>query len=115
MNEFDLATRKHGTVDAIVFRGPLVLGAAVNRLDEVVENLLAHGSVRFVVDMAEVKRLDSSGIGLLVRLLRICKQKGGSVKLIQPSRPAELALKMCNVLPLFEVYAEEEQALASFS
>jgi anti-sigma B factor antagonist len=65
--------------------------------------------------MSEVTRLDSSGIGLLVSMLQESKRNGGSVKLVKPSNPVVSTLRMCAVLPLFEVFQEEDEAIASFS
>ena len=92
-------------------RGHLVLGPAVTRLDQTIENLVTHGVVEFVLTLREVRRLDSSGIGLLVRVLQLAKEHGGAVKLVAPSKPVSQALNMCHVLPLFQVFAEEADAL----
>ena len=48
--------------------------------------------------------MDSSGIGLLVMILSSTKEAGGSLKLVNPSKQVTQALKLCNLLPLFEVY-----------
>lgn len=115
MDPFEISTRRHGAVETVTLRGSLVLGTPVLELDSAMENLVAHGSVRFVLNLSEVKRLDSSGIGLLVRVLQLAKTKGGTVKLVSPSKTVAMALKMCQVLPLFQVYDTDEAALSSFA
>jgi hypothetical protein len=52
------------------------------------------GEIRFVVDLADVAMIDSSGIGLLVRCLTAAKQRAGSLKLLKPSEFAVQTLKM---------------------
>jgi anti-sigma B factor antagonist len=84
-------------------------------MNETFDNLASHGSSRFVLSMGEVNRLDSSGIGLLVRMLERSKKAGGTVKLVRPSNAVSATLRMCCVLPLFEVFAEEGEAIASFA
>ena len=59
--------------------------------------------------------LDSSGIGLLVRYLTAAKQRGGSLKLLNPSKVALQTLKLVRVLSLFEVFEDQDSAVASFS
>ena len=113
MEQFEIVTRRHGPIEVMILRGFLVLGSPVTRLDQTIDNLIEHGVVEFVLTLTEVKRLDSSGIGLLVRVLQLAKQHGGTVKLVNPSKPVTQALKMCQVLPLFQVYAEEHDALAT--
>lgn len=115
MNALDIDVLKYGDVEAIGLKGPLVLGAPVSDLRKKMENLAAHGIHKFVLNLEGVSRMDSSGIGLLVMMLTSTKEAGGSLKLINPSKQVTQALRMCNVLPLFEVYSEEKQAISSFA
>ncbi len=58
--------------------------------------------------------IDSSGLGVLARLLTAAKQRGGVLKLLKPSKFALQTLKMIGLLNLFEVFDDQQQALASF-
>jgi anti-sigma B factor antagonist len=106
---------KYGQVEAITLRGPLVLGPSVDNLREKVENFLSHGENQFVLNLNGVGRLDSSGIGLLVMILRSTKEAGGSLKLVSPSNQVAQALRMCQLLPLFEVFDDDQAAITSFA
>ena len=114
MNVLEISILKYGQVEAITLRGPLVLGASVDSLRQRVENFLANGENKFVLNLAAVGRLDSSGIGLLVMILRSTKEAGGALKLVTPSTQVAQALRMCMLLPLFEVYEQEQEAVRSF-
>ena len=72
------------------------------------------GENRFVLDLEEVPMIDSSGIGLLVRHMTMAKQRGGSLKLLKPSKFALQTLKLVRVLNLFEVFDEQQAAVESF-
>jgi len=115
LNALDIGVLKHGEVSAVNLRGALVLGPPVDSLRQTLENLTTHGECRIVLGLAEVTKLDSSGIGLLVKALQWCKEAGGSVKLVNPARVVLQTLSMCRLLPLFEVYEDEAQAIESFS
>jgi anti-anti-sigma factor len=58
--------------------------------------------------------IDSSAIGLLVRFLTSAKQRGGSLKLLNPSKFVLQTLKLVRVLSLFEVFEDLQLAVASF-
>lgn len=58
MNPLEITIRKNGEVDVLTLRGGLVLGAAVNAMDETFDNLASHGSSRFILSMDELKKLD---------------------------------------------------------
>ena len=110
----DIEVRNQAEVRVIKLRGRLNLGDSVDRLRDTFEDLLNAGETRFVVDLAEVPMIDSSGIGLLVRYLTAAKQRTGSLKLLNPSKFAVQTLRMTGLLKLFETFDDQEQALASF-
>lgn len=78
------------------------------------EESLANGDTRFVINLAEVPMIDSSGIGVLVRFLASTKQRGGNIKLVQPSKYAVQTLRVVGVLALFEVFDNDDLAVESF-
>ena len=110
----DIDVRKRSNVQVVKLRGDLKIGDAVDKLRETMEELLADGSAQYVLDLTEVPMIDSSGIGVIVRSLTSAKQRGGSVKLVSPSKLAMQTLKIVGLLGLFEVYDDEAEAVGSF-
>jgi anti-anti-sigma factor len=111
----DINVRKRGQVQVVQLRGQLRMGPAVDSLRQAMEEAVGNGETRIVINLAEVPMVDSSGIGLLVRLLASTKQRGGNVKLLQPSKFAVQTLRLVGVLNLFEVFDAEDAAVESFS
>jgi anti-sigma B factor antagonist len=103
-----------GHVQVIKLRGRLNLGESVDRMRKTFDDLLNAGETSFVVDLGEVSMVDSSGIGLLVRCLTAATRNAGSVKLLNPSKFAVQTLRMTGLIGLFEVFENEDQAVASF-
>lgn len=110
----DISVRRRSEVQVIQLRGPLRLGEAVDAFRRAVDEALNAGDVRLAVDLAEVPMVDSSGIGVLVKSMASAKQRGGSVKLINPSKFALQTLRLVGVLGLFEIFETEDQAVESF-
>jgi anti-anti-sigma factor len=111
----DINVRKRGPVQLIQLRGALRMGAAVDGLRTAMEEALAGGDTRLVLNLAEVPMIDSSGIGLVVKFLATAKQRGGSIKLVQPSKFAVQTLRLVGVLNLFEVFENDDAAVESFA
>ena len=111
----DINVRKRGSVQLIQLRGPLRMGPAVDSLRQAIEESLANGDTRLVLNLAEVSMIDSSGIGLVVRFLASTKQRGGSLKLVQPSKFAVQTLRLVGVLNLFEIFDSDDAAVESFA
>lgn len=114
-SNLEIDVRPQGAVQVVKLKGRLTLGDSVDGLRKTMEDLMGAGETRFVVDLAETQMIDSSGIGLLVKLLTAAKQRGGSLKLLKPSKFAVQTLKMIGLLNLFEVYDEQGQAVGSFA
>ena len=110
----EIDTRSLGNIKLLKITGRISLGAGVDRLRDTLEDLLVSGSNRWILDLSNVAMIDSSGIGLLVRYLTTAKQNGGDLKLLNPTKFALQTLKMIGLLNLFEVFQEQEKALAAF-
>ena len=111
----DINVRKRSQVQVVQLRGSLRMGPAVDALRQNIEEALGNGDTRFVINLAEVSMIDSSGIGLLVRVLASSKRRGGNIKLVQPSKFAVQTLRLVGVLNLFEIFDNDDAAVESFA
>lgn len=110
----DIDVRRHSHVEVIKLRGPLRMGEAVDAFRTALDEAIAAGNCRLVVNLAEVPSIDSSGIGILVKAMASTKQRGGTLKLVNPSKFAVQVLRLVGVLNLFEVFDDEKSAVESF-
>jgi anti-sigma B factor antagonist len=111
----DINVRRHSQVQVVQLRGPLRMGSAVDSLRQTIEDALGGGDTRILINLSEVPMIDSSGIGLLVKFLVSAKQRGGNIKLAQPSKFAVQTLRMVGVINLFEIYDSDDAAIESFA
>jgi len=110
----EIELRSQDQVKVIKLRGRLSLGDPVDRLRSTVEDLVKMGDTRIVLDLAELATVDSSGIGLLTRVLTTTKQQGGSLKLSSPSKFVVQTLKLVGLINLFEIFNDTQSAVVSF-
>jgi anti-sigma B factor antagonist len=59
--------------------------------------------------------IDSSGYGELVSAFTRTNSRGGTVKLLHISEKVRSTLNQMRLLPVFEIFDDEESAIASFS
>ena len=90
------------------------MGQPADKLTATFTDLIAAGDSRFILDLEEVPMVDSSGIGLLVRFLTAAKQRGGSVKLLNPPKMVIQTFKLVRILNIFEVYDDAAAAITSY-
>jgi anti-sigma B factor antagonist len=102
-------------VRVVQISGALRLGSGVDNFRQAIDEALAAGDTRLVINFAEVPMIDSSGIGVLVKAMASAKQRGGAVKLLSPSKFVAQTLKLIGVISLFEIFTDENDAVQSFN
>jgi anti-sigma B factor antagonist len=65
------------------------------------QHLYAHGP-RLVVDLRHVQFIDSTGLGMLVSVLREAREQGGAVALLNANREVGRLLQITGLERLFE-------------
>lgn len=69
---------------------------------------------RVVFDLGSLKFVDSSGLGAILSCLRELSDAGGDLKLCNMSRTVRTMFELVRMHRIFEIFADQEEALASF-
>lgn len=109
-----ITERRVGDVTILKLEGRLVLEESEIPLRDYVNRLVADGRVRIVLDMRNVTRLDSAGIGMLVSKYLTACSKGGNLKLLQPTVHSRYLLEITKLSTVFEIFESEDEAVRSF-
>lgn len=102
------------SVSVVRLDGRIVLGEESTSLREKVKSLLAEGKKKIVLNMADVKYIDSSGLGTLVATHVSAKALGASVRLCNLGQKFHDVLQLTKLLTVFDVYDTEAAAIGSF-
>ena len=70
-------------------------------------------TARVVVNLSQVRYIDSSGVASLVEGLKAARDLGSRFILVGLSTSAREVLKLSRLLGVFEVYENEQEALTS--
>jgi anti-sigma B factor antagonist len=104
-------TRDVNGIAIIKVDGKITIGAGDQQLRDVIANA---NSKNILLDLSGVTTIDSSGIGELVGSYTTATNKGGKLKLLHlPAKLNEL-LHVTQLITVFEVYENEQEALDSF-
>ena len=106
--------RKTPKATILDLQGPLKMGEAVDTFRDQTEELLGAGTKNLAINLAGVPEMDSSGIGILVRVFTTLKQSGGQCKVFGAPKRVMQALKMVRLDTVLDLAANEEAALAGF-
>ncbi len=105
-------TRTVGNCHVLDCSGKLTVGPGVTTLHNAVREAVTDGHLRIVLNLKEVGYSDSCGIGELVSSLTHVQHQGGQLILLNLDKYLEHLLTITKLLPVFEVYKDEEAALA---
>jgi anti-sigma B factor antagonist len=103
-----------GDVTVLRLAGRLVLDDGDARLRDVVNEVVALGRTRIVIDLGDVTYIDSCGLGVLIAKLVSVRNKGGDLKLARVSARSHRLLEICKLEGIFQVFESEADAVASF-
>jgi len=106
-------SRACGKVYVIKCMGRIVAGEESQALETAFTRAVQNSN-RLVLDVAEVSRVDSSGMGLLVRFLSRIKSNGGDLRLAAPQPFFRTLLQLTKLSAVFKTYDSEEEAIVSF-
>jgi anti-sigma B factor antagonist len=106
--------RQVGQVAVVDIEGKITIGEGDMVLRDRVVELLEKGNHQIVLNLERVTYMDSAGIGELVACYKRAKEKGGTVKLLNPSGKVLDLLTLTKLEEVFETYRQEQEAVGSF-
>ena len=110
-----VTVRKSADVVIVDLDGKLTMGLGDQILREAIDELLAEGWKKIVLNLSKVSFMDSAGVGELVAGLRTAASFGARLKLVNASERAQSTLYIARLLPVFELHQDEAEALADFA
>jgi anti-sigma B factor antagonist len=100
-------------VDILSLKGRLTVGEA-SAVREKVSAVAAAGNVNVILNLENVEYIDSTGLGAMVICFTSLKKAGGALKLVNPNKRNVELLLLTKLHTIFEVFADEQDAVNSF-
>ncbi len=106
--------RHFGDVIVVDLNGRLVAGDGADILGEIIIALLEERWSKILLNFEKVTTIDSTGAGELVESLKNARAAEANLKLLRPRERVAKSLQIGQLLPLFEVFVDEDLAVKSF-
>jgi len=97
-----IETEQHSDIAVLIVTEELI-GDEAEDLVSTIQQILDEGTRKFVVDLSEVRRMDSTGIGSLIQAAILVKKRDGRLVLVHPEGLTSFssgALDRCIVDPV---------------
>lgn len=95
----------------LTFTGDLIGENNGPELVELANDALSNGVKKCLLNISEVRYINSSGIGVLITLLTKFRNKNGELYLVNPSEHVNKLLIMTKLQAIFNIAQSEEEVL----
>ncbi len=79
---------------------------------EVINDQIQEGRMLCLIDISELRYINSSGIGVLITILTKFRNKGGELCLLNPSESVKKLLIITKLNAIFTIESDEEKAVS---
>lgn len=114
--QIQISIRESGNVTIVDLRGRWTIdGAAESELlSRRLKELVANGMRKYILNLADLTKIDSSGVSIIVQTYVSLRSKGGELKLLRPCGRVLEVFRAVHLLELIPSFEDETHALASF-
>ena len=114
-SKLQIAEHRNGEATVLVLSGQMTLDDGDLAFRQKVNDLVAAGHVKLIVDLSGVDYIDSSGIGMLVDKLNTARQRRGDIKLVRLTRRTQSLFATLKLAMVFETFDDEETAARRYA
>ena len=113
----EIAQRAVGAMTVLEIAGKLVLNEGLRDalLKDTISGLMLQGRRQFLLSLAQVSQVDTSGLAMLVAAQITVVKRGGQVKFVNPTKRLRELLRITKLNTFFQVFDTEREALESFA
>lgn len=108
----EISTRRIDETIIFDLSGDMDLGNSPAVRKALLREVRENRTPRVVMNLSKVRYIDSSGVASLVEGLKASRDSGSRLILIGLSTSAREVLQLSRLLKIFEIYDNEEEALA---
>jgi len=109
-----IAQRESEGIVILDLKGPLTLGHEDSELRDSLAALCQSGKLNIILNLADVSKVDSTGLGTLVFALARLRKAGGKLALLNVNRKHLKLFLLTRLALAFEFFDDEQDAVNSF-
>jgi anti-anti-sigma factor len=112
MTTVQISTRQVDGATVLDLEGRIVLGPTTDALGNAMQDWIAKGARKLLLNMQGVTQVDTTGISTIVRAFVSMQRTGGKFGLFKMSDRVRQILDMIRLLNVIPNFADEQEALA---
>ena len=112
---FTYTSAKQGNIHIFTLKGDLIDKNQADKLIEEVNETIVNNHIRFVVDLGNLKYLNSSGLTILIQILTKARKAGGEAVIANVGKRIKELLVITKLNTVFTVADTVEQGIAKLN
>lgn len=104
----------HGEIAIFKLDGNMLGTPENNQIKNDIIDYLEKGVNKFILDLTELKHINSTGLGIFITLLTKIKSKNGEMILCNPSQSISNLMKITKLTSVFNILPNLEEAVNHF-
>ena len=114
MSNLIMTKRSLDGVTILDLSGDIQMGQGNDYLHRTIHSLIDEGTKKVLVNLANIRYIDSSGLGELVSGFTTMEKAGGELKLLNLTQRVSELMMITKLLTVFDTFDDERMAIASF-
>lgn len=110
----DFEYQSHNNIGVYTLSGSLIGENDGMRLADSFNEQMEEGALNFVLDLKDLKHVNSSGLGVFITLLTRTRKKGGELFLVNPSDFIKNLMMITKLNSVFQIFNSLEDAEKAF-
>jgi len=114
ISKVSITERQVGDVSILDIEGNIITGESAQTVRGIIRRLLAEGRCKIFLNLAQVRWVDSEGLGELVSALVAVTREGGQITLLKVRGNIREVLEITGLDAIFAIYEDELEALNDY-
>ena len=104
-----------GDIAILHLKGEMLGGPELSeRFPDEFKKIIDEGIKKIVIDMEKIRRMNSTGLGILMRCYTSLKNSGGELKLVYLSESVKGVLLLTKLNTIFDIHRSLDDAVGAF-
>jgi anti-sigma B factor antagonist len=114
VSKVSITERQVGDVSILDIEGNIITGESAQTVRGLIRRLLAEGRRKILLNLAQVRWVDSEGLGELVSALVAVTRESGQITLLKVRGNIREVLEITGLDAIFAIYEDELEALNDY-
>ena len=114
-SQLQVGERTVDDVTILMLSGEITLDDGDLAYGRKIDELAGQQRIKILVDLSDVTRIDSSGLGMMAAKVKEVRRMGGDVRLLHLTRRTHRLVATVKLTLVFEAFEDEAMALRSFA